>query len=135
MHNAVLIPGRERAARCRLWELVLPSCTKLFAPVSPMGAGIQDNSQRTLLSGHASMPTPLCCKCTPCSGVNATRALTQTDYGKQPNPTGPINQPLIRFPYFLQNIYLFSPFLSGCHLYEDMKGLFGLCFLRIWCYI
>lgn len=75
------------------------------------------------------MPTPLCCKCTS-SGVNATLALTQTDYGKQPNPTGPINQPLVRFPYFLQNIYLFSPFLSGCHLYEDMKGLFGLCFLK-----
>ena len=59
LQNTVLIPGRERAARRRLWELVLHSCAKLFVPVSPMGAGIQDNSQHTLLLGHAPTPTSL----------------------------------------------------------------------------
>lgn len=127
LHNAVLIPARERAARCPLWELVLPSCAKLFVPVSPMGAGIQDNSQRTLLSGHAPMPTSLCCNLSllcvhtlllwcECHFSTDTDWLWQTTQPNQPNEptTGLI--PLISLKYLL-----FSPFFQAAIFMKTWK--------------
>lgn len=111
--------------RYPLWELVLPPCTKLFVLVSPMWAGIQDNSQSILLWGHAPMPTSLLLTLLQMHALSLAWMPLQHWHRLANNPSEPANKPttglfplispkyiFFRLPSFWGPERLFGPILS-----------------------